>query len=115
MCKNLLKERFKMVYVISRAQGALLAHVLPEDLMSYSDYCDWKKMERERSCDRDVKSRDRNSERVRYERISCRAWTDLLLQLLKVTFGSSFSPLSPASFTNEFSEKRLFNSSDFCA
>jgi hypothetical protein len=54
--------------------------------MSYADYSEWKKMEldQEGSCDHDVKSRDENNDRVKYERISCRAWTDLLLQLLKV-------------------------------
>lgn len=74
-------------YILSRAQGALLAHVCAEDLMSYADYAEWTRMEKDQdgSCDRDIKSCNKGSDRVTYERISCRAWTDLLLQLLKVT------------------------------
>lgn len=63
-----------------------MAHVYAEDLMSYPDYSEWKRMEGDqgRSTSRDVMSRDEINERAKYERISCRAWTDLLLQLLKV-------------------------------
>lgn len=64
----------------------MLAHIKPEDLMSLNDYLQWKKMEK-----RDVRGpghcsslQDENEERNKYERISCMAWTDLLLQLLKV-------------------------------
>ena len=67
-----------------------MAHISAEDLMSYADYSEWKRMKQnqEESCDHDVKSRDAN--RVKYERISCRAWTDLLLQLLKVIVESCY-------------------------
>ncbi len=70
-----------------------------EDLMSYADYREWRRMQQNedgscdhdvKSRDHDVKSRDENNNRLKYERISCRAWTDLLLQLLKVTVGFSY-------------------------
>ena len=62
--------------------------------MSYADYAEWTRMERDQggSCDYNIKSCDKSSDRVTYERISCRAWTDLLLQLLKVTTCNLLDP-----------------------
>ena len=67
-----------------RAQGALLAHVNPEDLMSFNDYVEWKLMEDLEKQGYCSLSQDENEKRSNYERTSAMAWNDLLLQLLKV-------------------------------
>lgn len=96
------------IVFIPRAQGALLAHVKAEHLMSHNDYVEWKKIAdhelrdnsnardtardgdgkiRDEDCktrDIDNKSRDEYALKMSYERLSCRAWTNLLFQIIKV-------------------------------
>ena len=68
----------------------MLAHVNPEDLLSFTDYIEWKMIKNSEMEEANGgKKLVVNEDHQHYEKISCIAWTDLLLQLLKV--GASYS------------------------
>lgn len=74
-------------------QGAKVASVKPEYLMEPADYKMWVKLQKEmearknKSGHRETKLKTEEEEAIEdqlYEAVSKRAWTDVLLQLLKV-------------------------------
>ena len=81
-------------FLLPRTQGASVSSIKPEYLMEPSDYKQWVKLqqdieiERHRSGHCDIKLKTEEEEAIEeqlFEAVSKRAWTDILLQLVKVT------------------------------
>ena len=81
-----------------RTQGASVASIKPEYLMEPRDYKEWVKLQRaidakrHASGHRDVKLKTEEEEAIEdqlFDAVSKRAWTDVLLQLLKVSAARS--------------------------
>ena len=78
---------------ISRCQGASVASVKPEYLLEPRDYHLWKQMQKQLKMELEKQGEDTTGlpddeeeelEEDVFELVSKRAWTDVLLQLLKV-------------------------------
>ncbi|NWW49068.1 CFA47 protein, partial [Pedionomus torquatus] len=83
-----LHWQYSVLLSFLKSQGAYLPHVMPEFLLEYDDYLKWIQDE---SGQTDVKNLDTLSnnhlfilEDSMFERMSKRAWTDVLLQIYKV-------------------------------
>ena len=87
-------ERFHCSFVSYRCQGAMVSSIKPEFLLTNLDYDRWLNLEEQiegfqsTSPIVDMKQSRENllKEQERYELISRRAWTDVLLQTIKVCY-----------------------------
>ncbi|PFX34680.1 Calponin-likey domain-containing protein 2 [Stylophora pistillata] len=79
-----------------RTQGAMVAHVKPEDLLDTTDYIRWHKIQRKlKGMDKEDSGRERGINKLevaRFETCSTQAWTYILSQLVKVLILSRITP-----------------------
>ncbi|XP_048577373.1 cilia- and flagella-associated protein 47-like isoform X2 [Nematostella vectensis] len=83
-----------------RTQGALLAHVTPENLLSPEDYKRWRRIQRgmrdtDAPLDEEIVDREMAAARKelsKFNSVSRRAWTDVLAQIIKVLVLSRVTP-----------------------
>lgn len=81
-------------FVFTRCQGACVASVKPEYLMEPRDYHLWKQMQKQLKMELVKQGEGEQADKIQedeeeleedvFEAVSKRAWTDILLQLLKV-------------------------------
>ncbi|EDO32806.1 predicted protein, partial [Nematostella vectensis] len=89
-----------VVLAIQRTQGALLAHVTPENLLSPEDYKRWRRIQRgmrdtDAPLDEEIVDREMAAARKelsKFNSVSRRAWTDVLAQIIKVLVLSRVTP-----------------------
>ena len=81
------------LFLSNRTQGASIASIKPEYLMTPADYKRWVRLQKEleakknKGGHRENKPKTEEEEAIEdqlFEAVSKRAWTDVLLQLVKV-------------------------------
>ena len=74
----------------NRAQGAMMSHVQPEDLLDYADYRRWQKIQQKFTGTNGEDSPNDSSasklEVAQFEAVSAQAWSHILCQLVKVLY-----------------------------